>query len=84
MLDTKLNTAEETILSDLQKQSEIFVENRLKKMKKQKNKQILVSPLTKRNSNNLGRRGSKIEGILESLSELIFVIKVVHKKVNTI
>ncbi len=73
ILDTKLNSAEETILSDLLDQSVRFEENKLKRMKKQKNKPNLVSPITKRNSSNKGRRGSKIDGIFESLSKFIFV-----------
>lgn len=68
ILDTKLNTVEETIMSDLVKQDINFQENKKNKLKRKKNKEIIIAPNIKRASTSLGRRGSKIDGIIESLS----------------
>lgn len=81
ILDIKLNNVEDTIMSELSKQSALFEENRLKKLKRKKINDNSIIPI-KKSSINKGRRGSKIEGIFESLSKFIFEKQVVHKKVS--
>jgi hypothetical protein len=72
-LNNKVVTAEESINSDIEKQQLTFQELRKAKKKKQPKSEMLpiVIPVVSsgRRGSSLGRRGSKYDGLIESLSK---------------